>query len=327
MNKKHTHKDKISSQGSKDLNQHESHSHYHSHECGHVHHDPSKSISALVVAFLLNAGFCVIEGFGGYAASSQAIMADALHDFGDSLSLLLLITLKYLATRPASEAFSFGYRRLNIIGAALVGGSLVLGCLLILGSSIPKIMNPTTVNSSLMMILSVGGIIVNGIAFYRLRPLEGLGENLVSLHLLEDLWGWVIVFFGALAIHFFTWYWLDPLLSVFLAFFILWRTFIHLRQIGRLFLLGSGAEYSMSKISLLLQTIPGLNSFHHVHVWELDSGFHIITAHLVLAPEADAILIKQQVRDQLLTMGKCEVTLEVEREGELCSDPSHPTTF
>lgn len=304
-----------------------SHSHYHSHTCAHVHHKGSESNSALIVAFLLNAGFCVIEGVGGYIASSQAIMADALHDFGDSLSLLLLITLRYFATKPAKDIFSFGYRRLNIIGAAVVGGSLVIGCLIILGHSLPKLLNPTVVNSSLMIGLSVGGIIVNGIAFYRLRGVSGLGESLVSLHLLEDLWGWVIVFFGALAIHFYSWYWLDPLLSVFLAFFILWRTFSHLQEVGRLFLLGSGEGFSMAKISEQLNTVEGVSSFHHVHVWELDSGFHIITAHLVLKIEADTATVKQLIRNKLLGLGKCEVTLEIEREGETCLDPVHPTSF
>ena len=298
-----------------------------SHACAHVHHKSSQSDSALIVAFLLNAGFCVIEGVGGYIASSQAIMADALHDFGDSLSLLLLIGLRFLATKPPKDSFSFGYRRLNIIGAAVVGGSLVLGCLLILGHSLPKLLNPTEVNSSLMLVLSVGGIIVNGIAFYRLRGVDGLGENLVSLHLLEDLWGWVVVFLGALAIHFYSWYWLDPLLSVFLAFFILWRTFTHLQEVGRLFLLGSGEGFSMAKISELLNRVEGVSGFHHVHVWELDSGFHVITAHLVLKADVDDTSIKQQIRSKLLELGRCEVTLEIEREGEACLDPIHPTSF
>lgn len=306
---------------------HKDSAHSHSHSHGHSHHDSSKNLSALIVAFLLNAGFCVIEGIGGYLASSQAIMADALHDFGDSLSLLLLICLKYLAMKPAKDSFSFGYRRLNIIGAAVVGISLVVGCFIILGHSFPKIFSPTAVNSELMLWLAVGGIAVNGFAFYKLRPVGGLGENLVTLHLLEDLWGWIIVFFGALAIHFYAWYWLDPLLSVFLAFFILWRTFIHLGQIGRLLLLGSSQEFSMDKISTLLNTVVGLSGFHHVHVWELDSGFHIITIHLVLKPDADAIAIKQEIRDKFSSLGPCEVTLEVEREGENCVDPSHPASF
>ena len=306
------------------------HDHDHHHD-GHLHshHNAKESMTALVIAFFLNSGFCVIEAIGGYYASSQAIMADALHDFGDSLSLLLLIALKYLATKPASDSFSFGYRRLNILGAAAVGVSLVVGSLAILGSSLPKLINPNPVNSLLMLILSIGGITVNGFAFYRLRSVNqnSLGENLVSLHLLEDLWGWVIVFFGALAIYFFTWYWLDPLLSIFLAFFILWRTFIHLQQIGRLLLLGSGNDFSVSKITDLLKKVNGVVDFHHIHVWELDTGFHIITAHLVLKRDGDVVLIKQEVRHILQTLGRCEVTLEIEFEGEKCLDPTHPESL
>jgi cobalt-zinc-cadmium efflux system protein len=83
----------------------------------------------------------------------------------------------------------------------------------------------------------------------------------------------------------------------------------------------------MSKISELLNSIEGVLGFHHVHVWELDSGFHIITAHLVVKPEIEVSLLKQLVRSKLLSLGPCEVTLEIEREGEICLDPSHPSTF
>lgn len=301
--------------------------HKHSHGHDHHHHHQDQTATALVYAFVLNLVFCVIEGFGGYYASSQAIMADALHDFGDSLSLLLLIGLKWMAVRPAGASYSFGYRRLNLIGATAVGATLIFGCIVILGQSLPKLLEPQPVNSSMMLGLAVLGILVNGSAFLRLRSHGGIGENLVSLHLLEDLWGWVIVFVGALAIYFYDWYWLDPLLSVFLAFFILWRSFQQMRSLGRLFLLGSSEEFSAAKVTQLMLKVEGVVDAHHVHVWELDAGFHVVTAHLVLREKVDAVAIKHQVRDQLLKVGRCEVTLEVEKEGEACLDPAHPSEF
>lgn len=280
-----------------------------------------------MVAFLLNFGFCVIEAIGGFYASSQAIMADALHDFGDSLSLLLLIALRWMAAKPAGEAYSFGYRRLNLIGATVVGVSLMVGCIVILGSSLPLVLRPRTVNSSLMMGLAVLGVAVNGLAFYRLRAHEGVGERLVSLHLLEDLWGWVIVFIGAVVIHIWAWYWVDPLLSVFLAFYILWQSFGQMRVIGRLLLLGSSREFSVARINELLAGIDGVKSTHHVHVWELDQGFHIITAHLVVSKGGNLPSIKRLIRSRLQELGPCEVTLELEEEGEVCLDPVHPSEF
>jgi cobalt-zinc-cadmium efflux system protein len=297
------------------------------HDHNHTHHGQNKSFNALLLAFLLNLGFCVIEAVGGFYASSQAIMADALHDFGDSLSLLTLLGLKWVAMQPSSEAYSFGYRRLNIIGAALVGGSLIFGCVVILGQSLPKLLNPGPVNSELMLGLAILGIAVNGLAFYRLRSHGGVSENLISLHLLEDLWGWVIVSVGAFAIKLYAWYWLDPLLSVFLAFFILWRSFGQLRELGRLFLLGSSIDFSAAKVAEILKQIPEVLSAHHVHVWELDVGFHIVSAHLVVPENADVVAIKQQIRARLLKLGHCEVTLELEKDGEICLDPAHPSDF
>ncbi len=304
------------------------HSHSHSHNHSHSHVDPSSSLSGLISAFVLNAGFCIIEAFGGYYSSSQAIMADALHDFGDSLSLLILIALKWLSVKPSTEKFSYGYRRLNIIGAAIVGVSLVVGSFVILANSFPKLMSPQPVNSPMMMGLAVLGILVNGLAVYRLKAHshhdeKNIGEKLVSLHLLEDLWGWVIVLIGAIAIYSFSWYWIDPLLSIFLAFFILWRTYINLAEIGRILLLGANKDFSLERITGILKSVEGVMSCHHIHIWELDFGYHVVTGHIVLKSEASDVKVKEQIRKKIAEVGPSEVTLEIEREGEDCSDPEH----
>lgn len=324
------------------------HSHHHDHQQHHHHHhyNSASPLSGLIFAFSLNAGFCVVEAIGGYFASSQAIMADALHDFGDSLSLLLLIALKWYSAKPAASQFSFGYRRLNLIGATVVGGGLVIGSFVILSQSLPKLLNPTPVNSPLMIGLSILGVFVNGLAVYRLRlsyaqphnpphsqfssssqnsgvSSANFSEKLVSLHLLEDLWGWVIVLIGAIMIQFFSWFWIDPLLSIFLAFFILWRTYSHLSDVGRLFLLGASSQFSNEKIRERILSVEGVLDCHHLHIWELDFGYHIITSHLVLKNAVDVVKVKQLVRQKLTEVGPCEVTLEMEFEGEQCLDPEH----
>ena len=187
-------------------------------------------------------------------------------------------------------------------------------------------MNPAPVNSQIMLGLGVLGILVNGFAFYRLRLFsKGTGENLISLHLLEDLWGWIIVFIGAIAIYFLSWYWLDPLLSIFLAVFILWRSFGQMTQIGRIFLLGASHNFSLDAVSEVFTKVKGVKSFHHVHVWELDTDFNVVSAHIVLHSDAEASVVKKQIRDLLLQLGHCEVTLEFESSDELCLDPAHPT--
>lgn len=299
------------------------HHHGHSHGHDHGHHRRDEATSALVWAFFLNAGFCIIEGIGGHYAGSQAVVADALHDFGDSLSLLLLITFRWMASKPAKESYSYGYRRLNLIGAAFVGGSLIFGSLVIIGSSFGRLTEPHSVNAPLMLILAVFGVLVNALAFYRLRSQSGVGERMVSLHLLEDLWGWVIIFFGAVAIQIYSWYWLDPLLSIVLAFYILWQSLSQVKSLGRLLLLGASTEFSVADVVQRLSGITDVQGIHHVHVWELEGGFHVVTAHLVVREGSDVVSIKQQARAQLQLLGRCEVTLEVENPGEKCLDPEH----
>lgn len=302
---------------------HNHHSHGHGHHT-HFHGVSSSGSRAIAVAFALNLIFCLVEWVGGFYAGSQAVLADALHDFGDSLSLGLLLVLRWYSQKVPTESYSYGYRRLNLVGASLVGLSLVLGSIFILGQSVPKIFNPGTVQAPLMMVLALLGVLVNGAAFWRLRSSSGAGEKMISLHLLEDLWGWVIVMVGAVAISLFSWTWLDPLLSVILAAFILWRTVLQFKDIGRKILLGAQSHFSPSVVESIVQKIPGVIDVHHVHVWELESDFHIVTVHLVLVSPEVSVVVKQQVRDGLERLGPCEITMELEWEGEICLDPVHP---
>lgn len=303
---------------------HDNKPHNHRHSFNHVHSSVSSNI---LIAFYLNFGFALIEWGGGFWTRSLAIQADALHDFGDSLSLLIIWYLQRLSVKPPSNEFSFGFSRFSILGALGTGTILVTGSIYVLAQSFSKILNPSEVFVEGMIGLAMLGIMVNGWAFMRIRNAQSLSERMVSLHMLEDLWGWVVVFIGALVIQWKSWYWVDPVLSIFVAFFILRNAYRNLKEVFRILLQGVSKSFSVDRVTAVIAKNPMIESFHHVHVWALNEAFHIVTGHLVVRenlPITEVQNIKKAISQELNhKVGPCESTFEFETTSSVCEDDHH----
>jgi cobalt-zinc-cadmium efflux system protein len=279
------------------------------------------------MAFYINFVFAFIEIAGGIWTHSIAIQADALHDFGDSLSLIIVWYLQKLSHKPPSKEYSFGFARLGILGALGTGLILVIGSCYILVQSVLRILNPAPVISEGMLLLAVLGIVVNGWAFVRTKNAVSISERMISLHMLEDLWGWVVVCIGAVVIYWQSWYWVDPLLSMFVAFFILQNAFKNLKEVFRILLQGASESFSIDRIAEVLEKNSFIKSYHHIHVWALNESFHIVTAHLVICDDlaiSEVQKIKQTINKDLNhQIGPCESTFEFETEASFCGQDHH----
>ena len=190
-----------------------SHSH-HSHE-----HASAGASSRIAWAFFLNAGFSVIEFIGGMLTNSTAIMADAVHDLGDSLAIGLAWGLAKFSDSPSSDSFSYGYRRFSLLGALINGVILLLGSLWVLNHAIPRLQNPVMPETTGMLVLALFGVVVNGLAAYKLGQGSTQNERMLNWHLLEDVLGWAAVLVGAAVMHFTAWAFVDPLLSIGISIF------------------------------------------------------------------------------------------------------------
>jgi cobalt-zinc-cadmium efflux system protein len=279
------------------------------------------------MAFYINFIFALVEIAGGLWTHSIAIQADALHDFGDSLSLLIVWYLQKLSQKPASKEFSFGFARFGILGALGTGIVLFSGSIYILVQGIQRFLSPSPVHSTGMIILAILGVMVNGWAFVQTKNAISISERMISLHMLEDLWGWVMVLIGALVIKWQSWFWVDPLLSIFVAFFIMRNTYRNLDEVFRILLQGASRTFSTDKIASILAQHPVIKSFHHVHVWALHESFHIVTAHIVVAENLminEVQQIKKLINEDLNhKIGPCESTFEFETVASQCGDDHH----
>lgn len=295
----------------------------------HHHHHHHEAASARIGwAFFLNLGFTVIELIGGWLTNSTAILADAIHDFGDSLAIGLAWLLNKLSGRDPSHSYTYGFQRFSLIGAFINAVILVAGSIWILTLAIPRLWAPEMPHAEGMLGLAVLGIAVNGFAAYKLSRGTSMNERVLNWHLLEDVLGWVAVLIVSLVLLVVELPMLDPLLSIAFTLFILLNVVRNLRDTIKLFAQASPSAGLAPQIERALLTLPELAEVHHLHVWSLDGAQHVATAHVVLqAPYDSATLqaLKLSIAECLQPFALAHTTIEFEFPDELCRDeqPSH----
>ncbi len=271
------------------------------------------------VAFFLNLTFTVLEVAGGIWTNSLAVLSDALHDLGDSVSLGLAWYLERLSEKGPDKKFSFGYARFSLLGALINSLILVAGSVLILTKSVPRIINPQPVNSEGILIFAVVGIVVNSIAVIRLRRGSSLNEKVVSWHLLEDVLGWAVLLIGALVMMFTDLPVLDPILSVLITLFVLFNVVKNLWKIWKVFLQGVPEGISIGEVEKEIKQATGALKVYHTHIWSMDGEKNLLSIHVVVCDDIDRseiIKMKKKVRQTAQSMGMEHVTVEVDFESE-----------
>lgn len=291
--------------------------HNHSHSHSHGKDD------RIGWTFFLNVSFTIIEFIGGWLTNSTAIMADAVHDLGDSLSIGFAWILSRFSDKEASDRFSYGYRRLTLFGALINSIVLVIGSVWVLFEAIPRLSNPEMPMAEGMLGLALLGVAVNGYAVFKLKAGKTLNEKVLTWHLLEDVLGWVAVLIVSIVLLFVDLPILDPLLSIGFTLFILFNVLKNLKTTLALFLQATPDEEVQNNIEKAIKAIPEINGIHHMHFWSLDGESHVLTAHLELAHnfEVDKLIrLKQQVAKELSSYNLPHTTIEFEFPQETCRD-------
>ncbi|MBN1541281.1 cation transporter [candidate division KSB1 bacterium] len=287
-----------------------------------MHHphsaEPGKNIA---LAFWLNLFFTLIEIAGGLLTNSLAILADAIHDLGDSLTLGFSYYLERVAVRGRDARFSYGYRRFSLLAALISSSVLIAGSIIILSRAVPRLFDPQPVSALGMMALAVLGIAVNGLAVLRLRRGTTLNESVVSWHLLEDMFGWIAILIVGIVLRFVDWPILDPLVSIAFTLFILRQVLIQFKRIWMIFLQSAPGDLDAEKITAHLTQIKDVMGIHDLHLWSLDGAYHVLTVHVVVDDSLERrriVELKQYVAAQMRQLGIAHSTLEIELASESC---------
>ncbi len=286
----------------------------------HLTHD-HKNQGNIKVAFFLNLSFTIAEIIGGLWTNSVAILSDAVHDLGDSLSLGLAWYFDAFSKKGPDEKYSFGYARFSLLAALINSLVLVGGSVLVLTRSVPRIFNPEPIDAKGMFVFAILGILINGLAVLKLKKGTSLNEKVVSWHLMEDVLGWVVILVASIVLMFVDIPILDPILSVLITIYVLFHVLKNLKEILNVFLQGVPKNFSISEIEQAIASIAGINSAHHTHIWSLEGEKNMLSTHILVNEEignGDLVRLKQEVRDLLSEKGIGHVTIETEFCDEEC---------
>lgn len=223
-------------------------------------HASAKNIK---LAFGINLLFSLLEFIGGFFINSVAIMSDAVHDLGDSLSLGLSWFLQKFSNKKVDQQFSFGYKRFSLLGALINSLVLIGGSVFIISKAVPLLFNPVHSNAQGMFWFAIVGVLLNGFAAFRLHKGNSINEGVISWHMIEDVLGWAAVLMVSIILLFKDIHILDPILSLAIALFILINVVRNLIKTMKILLEGVPNGVNIKEIQSKIERIQGVVSFLH----------------------------------------------------------------
>lgn len=277
-----------------------------------------KTEKNILVAFILNLAFSVFEFIGGTLTNSVAIISDAIHDTGDSLSIGLSYFLEKKSKKVPDEKYTYGYLRYSIMGSLITTIILLIGSSLVIYNAIKRIIEPMDVNYNGMILFAIIGVVVNFFAAYFTKDGNSLNQRAVNLHMLEDVLGWVVVLVGGIIMKFTNVSIIDPILSILVSIFILVSALKNFKSILDLFLEKTPSNVNILELKEHLLKISKVYDIHHIHVWSIDGCHNYATMHVVV--EKVSKTVKDEIREELKKHGINHVTIEIETKEEKCAE-------
>ncbi len=294
---------------------------------GH-HHEHDHSVTGnLKVAFFLNLAFTILEFIGGVLTNSMAVLSDAIHDLGDTFAIGSSLFLENYSQKGRSKNFSFGYKRFSPLSALINSIILLVGSLIIIIESVPRLLNPEPVNAEGMLYLAILGVAFNGAAVIRLKKKgSSVNQRTVMLHLMEDALGWVAVLIGSIVMMLAYIPIIDPVLSLGIALYILWNAFKNLKSVLHIFLQGTPENVDLEEVRRTLVKLEDVQDIHDTHVWTMDGTYNILTVHLVIQENKtlnELTSLRKKVKAVLKNHHIDHITVQFEVLGEICELEEH----
>jgi cobalt-zinc-cadmium efflux system protein len=299
----------------------------HAHADGHAHATPDVARRTLVVVLIANALFLVVEVFGGFAFDSLALLADAAHMSTDVAGLVIALVAQVLITRPASARRTFGLRRAEALGA-LANAALILAAVVwIVVEAIGRLEEPAEVRGLGLLVVASVGLAVNVVSAVALARVPGRSLNVRAafLHMTADAAGSLAAVGAGVGVLAFGADWLDPVASIVIAALVLASTWGLLRDTMNVLLEGVPRWLDLDDVESAIAAEPGVETVHHLHVWEVSSDMAALSAHVVLT-DAETLHAAQDRGDEIKQMLATRFGIEhatLELECHECAQPAH----
>ena len=279
----------------------------------HIHLHSDGAGKNILSAFFINLTFTVIAIIGGWLTNSMAIISDAIHDLGCTVSIALAWVFERIAGHKPTHRFTFGYRRFTLLGAFVNAFILLGGSSVVLYESIKRLAHPEEVNAEGMLWFALLAILFKGLAAWRTWKGASVNQRMVSLHLLGDCLGWVAVLLGSIVMIFVKVPLLDPILSVCISLYILYNVVHNLVVAFRIVLEGTPANIDYKRLKAEVSALPDITELTDLRVWSLDNEHHAAEVHLTTSLNSlkEIEEVKKSLRTILDSYGVMISTIEV----------------
>lgn len=292
----------------------------------HDHGTDNVSDGVLLWSIIINMGLSVFEFIAGAVSGSVALMADALHNTNDAAALLIAFIARKISRKGADEAYTFGYRRAELIGAMIQLTALIVVGLYLLYEAVRRIFQPEPIEGGWIMGAAAVALLVDAVTAALLWSMSKGSMNVKAafLHNLTDAGASLAVLVGGAAIFWLDWTWVDPVLTMVIAGYILYMSFGMLRKTSRILMEGTPPDLSLDKVAHAIRSTDGIQDVHHLHVWQLDEHHQALEAHVVLSKsDTDSSTYRRQIKHMLsdqFNISHSTLELESPDDGEPCSE-------
>lgn len=293
------------------------------HDHGHHHRmDRDAGDRRVAMAVAVNLALTVAQVAGGLVSGSVALIADAVHNFSDAVSLIIAYGARRIARRPATPDMSFGYARAEVVAALVNYTTLVVIALWLGSEAVMRLIDPPPVTGWIVVALAGIALVIDlatAALTWRMSK-ESLNIRAAFLHNLADAGSSVAVIVGGTLILLYDWRLVDPVITLGISAYILWHAASEIGPVIRILMLAAPDGTGAAAIRARMESVPGVEGVHHLHLWQIDERRTSVEAHLVVAEERDAPAIVAEVKRALAgEFGLTHVTLETETRASGCS--------
>lgn len=279
----------------------------------HIHLHGGEAKSNILSALFINLAFTMISIIGGWITNSMAIISDSIHDLGCTISIALAWLFERISGHKPTSRFTFGYRRFTLLGAFINAFILLVGSSIVFYESICRLAHPEEVDAKGMLWFALLAILFKGLAVWRTWKGTSVNQRMVSLHLLGDCLGWVVVLLGSIIMIFTEIPLLDPILSVCISMYILYNVTHNLIVAFRTVLEGVPSDIDYNALKSEITELTDVVCVNEFRLWSLDNERHVAEIHLTTTSTTlnEAEILKKSLRAILEKHGVTISTIEI----------------
>lgn len=295
------------------------------HRHHHHHVDPGAGDRRVALAIAVNLGLTLAQIAGGVVSGSLALIADAVHNFSDAVSLIIAFAARRIARRPTDASMSFGYGRIEVVAALVNYTSLIIIGFYLVFEAIARFLDPQGVDGWIVVVIAAIALLVDVITALLTWSLsrESVNIRAAFLHNVADALGSVAVIVAGTLILLYDWHLVDPLVTLMIAAYILWQSFAEIGPVIRILMNGSPADVAAADVVARIRTVDGVRDVHHAHLWQMQEHASALDAHVVIEEGAwsRADAVKASVKALLAEeFGIAHSMIELECSRHACRD-------